>query len=337
MDIGSFVELDFPKGKELFQEIPQSDIIRLNTCRAAIYHAVCCYGLRKVWIAKYQCDVVRDFLLRKGLEVLFYDIDEKFNPVLEINGDDTAIVLTNYFGILGDSHFIPLIKKYKNVIIDNAQALFYPPQDNCYNCYSPRKFVASPDGAYVIGRDANRFDYKRDISSVTSQFLLMRDEFGCDNECYINKKENDKRIDESDVLLMSTLTYKLLDSFDYDDIKKKRQDNFRYSRKLFDVKNKLDISEICDNDAAPMGYPLWIDNIDIVPVFHKNRIYQARFWEYLIDNGEVNTLEYHLARYLALICTDQRYGKDEIDYQESIVNEIVKNQMRTNVIFSNSK
>ena len=55
MDIGSYFELEFDKGKELFRDIPNNNIIRLNTCRAAIYHAVRCYNVKKVWIANYQC------------------------------------------------------------------------------------------------------------------------------------------------------------------------------------------------------------------------------------------------------------------------------------------
>lgn len=82
-DLGSYIEFPLEKGKELFKDIPEGNIIRLNTCRAAIYHSVRCLGVNKVWIAKYQCDVVRDFLLRKGVEVLYYEIDEAFNPKLE--------------------------------------------------------------------------------------------------------------------------------------------------------------------------------------------------------------------------------------------------------------
>ena len=323
-DIGSFIELEFPKGNELFQDIPESDKIRLNTCRAAIAHACLCYGVNKVWIAKYQCDVVRDFLLRHGFEVFYYDIDEKFNPKLDSNESDSAIVLTNYFGILGDAHFDSLVSKYNNVIIDNAQALFYHPRKDSISCYSPRKFVATPDGAYVIGNNVNRFEYKKDISSLSSQFLLMREEFGCDGECYKNKKDNDKRIDASGILLMSDLTRMLLDSFDYDSIIKKRQINYQYSKELFNNINKLDIDNIDDKSAAPMGYPLWVDNVDIIPEFHKNRIYQARFWEYIIKENKAETLEYHFARYIALICIDQRYGKEEINYQNFIVKQCIQ-------------
>ena len=327
IDLGSFIEYPLSTDKELFKKISDNDKIRLNSCRAAILHSIRCYGVNKVWVAKYQCDVVKEFLLRNGVEVFEYDIDLNFNPLLSSNNSDTAIVLTNYFGILGDSHFDPLIEQYANIIIDNAQALFYHPKSNCLNCYSPRKFVAAPDGAYVIGKNVNnKFNYVQDVSSDTSQFLFMRYEYGCNGAGYKNKKDNDYRIDNSNVLLMSKLTHKLLDSFDYDDIINKRKINFNYARKLFDKINAIDIANICDPDCVPMGYPLLIDKVDIISEFHKNHIYQARYWEYMLSAYDKDCLEYRLASRLALVCIDQRYSKKEIDYQFEIIKKLLNDK-----------
>lgn len=317
-DLGSYVELELEKGRDLFRDIPSDDIVRLNTCRAALYHAVRCYGTDKVWLAKYQCDVVGAFLERKGLTVLYYDIDESFRPLIEKNDSDSSIILTNYFGVLGDAHFFPLLSKFQNVIIDNAQALFYRPLDGCLNCYSPRKFVAAPDGAYVIGKNVNRFNYETDRSSDTSQFLLMRYEYGCSGDGYKNKKLNDQRIDSSDIMFMSPLTRALLDSVDYEAVIQRRKENYLYARSRFDSMNRFDVEKEFDPDCAPMGYPLWTD-FEVIPAFHRNHIYQARYWEYLTSENYKDTLEHTFARYIALICTDQRYGKDEIDFQYSVV------------------
>lgn len=331
IDIGSYIEYPLEKGKEMFKDIKDNDKIRLNSCRAAILHAIKCYNVKKVWLAKYQCDVVKNFLTKNGIEVLEYDIDLEFNPLLNPNEKNTAIVLTNYFGIFGDKHFDPLIQKFNNIIIDNAQALFYHPRENCLNCYSPRKFVATPDGAYVIGKNVNKYSYPQDVSSNTCQFLLMRYEYGCNNNGYKNKKENDFRIDNSEIMLMSKLTYSLLDSFDYEKIIKIRQKNFNYSKKIFDKINLIDIENLADPDCVPMGYPLLIDDIDIISKFHEEHIYQARYWEYMLEKYSKNSLEYRLANRLALICTDQRYGKKEIDFQKNIVEKLLNEQESRNV------
>lgn len=330
VDIGSYIEYPLEKGKELFNDVKDNDKIRLNSCRAAILHSIRYYNVKKVWLAKYQCDVVKSFLSRNGIEVLEYEIDLEFNPILNSNKKDTAIVLTNYFGIFGDKHFDPLIKKFNNVIIDNAQALFYHPKKNCLNCYSPRKFVATPDGAYVIGKNVNKYTYPQDVSSDTCQFLFMRYEYGCNGNGYKNKKENDFRIDNSEIMLMSKLTHSLLDSFDYEEVINKRKENFNYSRKLFDKVNLIDIELLADPNCVPMGYPLLIDDIDVISKFHEEHIYQARYWEYMLETYDKDSLEYRLANNLALICTDQRYGKKEIDLQYDIINKLLNERERGN-------
>ncbi len=324
-DIGSFIEYVFPKAKNrLFDSIGEDDIICLNSCRAAIYHAVRCYGVNKVWIAKYQCDEVRDFLRAKGVEILFYDMDSAFRPIIPggTNEPDTAVVFSNYFGILGNKHFAPLLERFHNVIIDNAQALFFPPQAGCINCYSPRKFVPAPDGAYVVGDHVNRFSYEQDRSSDTCQFLFMRQEYGCDMHAYSYKKENDRRIQASDVMLMSPLTKAMLEAVDYAEVKEKRKRNFEYARTLFDGMNLFDAAHLFDEHCVPMGYPLLADR-EIIPIFHEKHIYQPRYWEYILDEFDEGSMEYRLAKYMALICIDQGCEKNELDYQYSIVRGIL--------------
>lgn len=322
-DLGSFIEYEFPVYTGLYDSIPKQDIIALNSCRAAIYHAVRCYGVSKVWLATYQCDEVRDFLSKKGIEILYYSMDEDFNPIFpqETNDSDTAIVLSNYFGILGDRHFLPLIQRFRNVIIDNAQAYFYHPLPGCLNCYSPRKFLAAPDGAYVIGKDVNRFSYEQGLSSDTSQFLFMRQEYGCDMHIYANKKQNDYRLHDEDVLLMSPLTDAMIHAADLNRIIEIRKENFRYARKLFDPMNQWSLSRFTDEDSIPMGYPLMVD-FEIIPAFHEAHIYQPRYWEYILDEAKPDCLDYKIAKYMALLCIDQRYGKEDIDRQYEIITQI---------------
>lgn len=108
-DIGSYIGFEFDTGRELFRDIPENRIKRLNSCRAALCHAVRLYGVQKVYVAKYQCDEVFSFLEAQKIEVLPYDLDDDFCPVLEANPLDTAIILSNYFGLFGERHFAPLL------------------------------------------------------------------------------------------------------------------------------------------------------------------------------------------------------------------------------------
>ena len=72
-------------------------------------------------------------------------------------------------------------------------------------------------------------------------------------------------------------------------------------------------------------------DIDIISKFHEEHIYQARHWEYMLEKYSKNSLEYRLANRLALICTDQRYGKKEIDFQKNIVEKLLNEQESRNV------
>ena len=63
MEIGSFIELQFDKGHEYFKG--EKNVARLNTGRAAIFHAFRLSNCNSIWLPIYQCDTVRDFLKSK--------------------------------------------------------------------------------------------------------------------------------------------------------------------------------------------------------------------------------------------------------------------------------
>ena len=62
-EIGSFIELELPKGQEIYKG---ENVVRLNTGRAAIWHAFRLTGAKTIWLPYYQCETVREFLTRKN-------------------------------------------------------------------------------------------------------------------------------------------------------------------------------------------------------------------------------------------------------------------------------
>ena len=169
-EIGSFIELELPKGQELYKD----DVARLNTGRAAIWHAFRLTGAKAIWLPYYQCETVRDFLTRKNCLIKYYHIDNGFNPIDIDQEPDDAVVLVNYYGIMSNDRMKELSSNYQNVIIDNSQAFFCQPIENVYNVYSARKFVGVADGSYVVGKDAARFyeEYEQGYSSDTAAFRV---------------------------------------------------------------------------------------------------------------------------------------------------------------------
>ncbi|MEG1294239.1 MAG: hypothetical protein RSD33_08565, partial [Clostridium sp.] len=259
MEIGSFIELQFPDSGEYYSQY--KDIARLNTGRAAIWHATRVLECNTIWIPVYQCDTVRDFLLKKGMFVKYYNIDEKFNPIDIIQEKKQAVLLVNYYGVMSKKRMEALSKCYMNVIIDNSQAFFSEPINECMNIYSCRKFIGVPDGAYVIGKNAESHvkEYDKSFSSDTALFMLQRIEYGCEGKAYQSRILNEGRINTEDCMQMSKLTQTILAGINYDDIKMKRRKNFEIVSSSLDNVNCINATRYYDCDSIPMVYPLVIE------------------------------------------------------------------------------
>ena len=61
-EIGSFIELELPKGREYYNG--DCGVARLNTGRAAIWHAFRLTRAKAICLTYYQCETVREFLER---------------------------------------------------------------------------------------------------------------------------------------------------------------------------------------------------------------------------------------------------------------------------------
>jgi len=321
VEIGSFIELEFAAECEYYNG--EDDIARLNSGRAAIWHAFRLSECDAIWLPYYQCDTVRDFLLRKNCMIKYYHIDASFTPIDAEPGKNEAVLIVNYFGVMSVPRMKNLAKMFSYVIIDNSQAFFSPPIDDCWNVYSARKFVGVADGAYVIGKHAEKYvnEYAQGYSSNTSSFLLQRIEYGCEGKVYELRMENEHRIDSEDISKMSLLTRKILDGTDYQRIITKRRENFSFADKLFGEINKLDAKHYYDDDCVPMVYPLVIEDDDLLDNLLKNKHFQGHWWSYLLDEMQEDCFEYWISRYVIPITIDQRYGMEELKY----IMRIIKN------------
>lgn len=320
METGSFIELQFPSGREYYSG--DSGIARLNSGRAAIYHAFRLTGCRCLWLPYYQCDTVAEFLGRKNVTVKYYGIDSDFNPVGLCQSENEAVLIVNYYGVMSVKRLSELSAKFDNVIIDNSQGFFAEPADNCYNVYSARKFVGVPDGAYVLGRNAERYteEYGQCFSSDTAGFLLMRCEYGCEGKAYEARSVNEHRIDSEDIMRMSALTRTILDGTDYGLIAKKRRENFMTACGLLDSVNRIDARKYYDETCVPMVYPLVVEDDGLLPKLLAYKHFQGHWWSYLLDRMSADSFEYYLSRYVIPVTIDQRYGEKEIRYIAEVVN-----------------
>ena len=319
MEIGSFLELQLPKGREFYNQ--ETDIARLNTGRMGIWHAFRVTGCKRIWIPIYQCDSIRETLGKKSVEVMYYHIDKRFNPLDIEAKDDDAVLITNYYGIMSNSRMAKLATPYKHAIVDCAQAFFCKPVEGALMVYSCRKFVGVPDGTYVVGKNAHKYveEYPQCYSSDTAAFLLKRIEFGCEGKGYEARGLNENRIDTEDCMKMSKLTRTLMDAEDYAYNQKKRKENFAYAHELLGDINKIDPTMYMDEETIPMVYPLVIEDDSVIQRLFAAKHFQGRWWGYISQEQPVGSFEHWIASNIIPLTIDQRYGKEEMDYLVSVI------------------
>lgn len=329
MEIGSFIELQFKKGLEWHKG--EKDIARLNTARQGIWHAYRVVTQTQtqtqngkkpaIWIPIYQCDSIRETFEQYGVEVKYYHQDRSFNPTDLRAGDDDAVLLCNYYGIMSQERMRILAQTFKHPIVDCAQAFFCKPVEDALNVYSCRKFVGVPDGCYVVGKDAHLFteEYPQCYSSDTAAFLLMRIEYGCEGKGYEARGLNEGRIDYEGCMRMSKLTRTILDGTDYQEIIDKRKANFKYIHEQLADINRIDPTFFMDNDTVPMVYPLVVEDDNLIQRLYAAKHFQGHWWSYICDEQSEDSFEHWISRYVIPITIDQRYGKEEMDYLVKVI------------------
>lgn len=317
MEIGSFIELQLPKGNELYQG---DSVVRLNTGRAAIWHSFRLTGAKRLWLPYYLCESVKEFLQKKNVKLAFYHINHSLLPVEEfVPDDDDAVLVVNYFGIFSHRTIEHVCMRFKHPVVDNSHAFFNEPVEFAYNVYSCRKFIGVADGAYCIGRNSGMFieHYQQGRSFSTAIHLLERIDLGLNDETYRHKKMNDARLDFEDCMVMSKLTHKILDGTDYEHIKKKRKENFFTAVDLFSDVNEFRFT--ISDDVVPMVYPLVVSDDSLLDRMHAINHFQGHWWEYLTKSCDKNTVEYHMSRYVIPVTIDQRYGRKELELIRSVI------------------
>ena len=278
-------------------------------------------GSKAIWLPIYQCDSVRDALNSVGADIHYYHIDNEFNPIDLPKDTEDSVLFANYYGIMSHERMSNLASNYKNAIIDNCQAFFCKPVEDAMNVYSCRKFIGVPDGAYVIGPNAQAGveNYPQCYSSDTATFLFSRIEYGCEGKGYEMRKLNEDRIDLEGVMKMSKLTRAILDGTDYNEIQLIRRFNFRYAHMLLADINKIDPLIYYDDNTIPMVYPLVVEDDTLLQKLQDAKHFQGHWWSYICEEQPSDSFEYWLSRYVIPITIDQRYNKNHIDYLANII------------------
>lgn len=332
-EIGGFIPFEKFNGKMLY-----SDGIKLNCGRNALKYIARARKIKKMLIPYFLCDSIEKALIDEGISISFYHVGWDFKPdfthakpaaekydlahqgrcLSEQNIDaeldeeknaDTYIYLVNFYGQLSDEYIMDFHKKHPRLILDNVQSYFQEPLDGIDTIYSCRKYFGVSDGALLftdasldeeIGQD---FSYQR-MHYILGGFERPEGEFFREYD-----RKNNDIFEHEDIKKMSALTENILHGIDYEFVRKRRTENFRFLHDALGCRNRLKLSI---PDGAFM-YPFYTERAEeIRKAFLKKHIYIPEFWAETREKTDPSDIDYLLSKNILPLPVDQRYTEDAL-------------------------
>lgn len=315
-EIGGYFELQVDsKNNYLYP-----NLFHLNSGRNCLEYILTKRMYSKVYLPYFTCDAILQPILKLGLEYEFFDVNDKLEAIfdysrLQLN---EVVILTNYFG-LKDKYIQSICEKIKNVIVDNAQALFAKPIDGIDTFYSPRKFVGVADGG-ILSTKLDLNDNLEQSTSYNRMFHLLKRIDLSAQEAYADFQRAEKIIGTETIMKMSNLTKRILYSIDYKSIEIQRIENFNFLHKHLKSSNQLEL--INCSEEVPLVYPYKVkDSVIIRDILLKNKIFCAKYWPNVLEWCNASQNSYFLTDGILALPIDQRYN---IENMLKIV-KIIKN------------
>ena len=303
-EIGGYFELELASKEEY-----HPFAISLNSGRNGLKYILRSQNIKKIYIPNYICNSIIEAVIELSISYEFYNINDNFEIIKEIDlFKDEKILYVNYFA-LKSKYVRKLANKYQNyLIIDNTQDFFQKPLKNIDTIYSPRKFFGVSDGGYLYTNNLLKELLIVDESHIHSSHLLARaDKKG--SSFYNEFKEAEQRLTNQPIKKMSNLTNKILSSINYNRIKEKRKENFKY---LHDELADTNLLENLDIKSTPFIYPFITNDIKLRDRLINNKIYIAKYWNEVLDRDSISNIEIDLVNKLLPLPIDQRYNSDDM-------------------------
>ncbi|WP_237760121.1 hypothetical protein [Sporolactobacillus inulinus] len=315
--IGGFFSLELPNKSEYHQQA-----VHLNSARYALEYVLRVRHYKKIYLPAYLCDSVLQPIKRLGVTPIFYPIDARFAPVLDLDLEpDTCLYYVNYFGVNG-RNVRDVCLKSDRVIIDNTQAFFERPLAHADTLYSARKFFGVPDGGYLYTDAKERIELERDPSYYRFDALLKQMDLGSVSAEPLFQ-QNEHYLDTCGLHAMARATQRILSSIDYARVRTVRNANFRFLHEHIGKYNQLqaDFRDV----NGPLCYPFLIDRgSQLKQVLIEQGIYTDDFWEETASRIPADRFEHHLAENLAALPIDQRYGQAEMQVIAQVVQKFIR-------------
>ena len=184
----------------------------------------------------------------------------------------------NYFGVC-QPQLDSLLTKYpaKQVVCDFTQAFFDPPRaDALATIYSARKFLGVPDGGMLVTDVQIPLPVEQDMDSLQRMTHMLKRLYEEPESGYADYLSSEESLLDTTPKKISGLTKRLLDSIDFNNVKRKRMENFLYlHERLKDVNQfHFDDSKL----VSPLCYPFITTNESLREHLINNRVFVPTYW-----------------------------------------------------------
>ena len=306
-EIGGYFGLDLPDHGDIFQ-----DALKYQSGRAAIRAVLECNGISRVMMPAYICDSIIKAAVDAGVEVESYDLDELLYPknLPLLLPERCALIYVNYFGLC-QKNISRLLDEmpHDRLIIDNSHALFASHTGALASIYSPRKFVGLPDGGILRASPLLRITpptVEDRGSFERMRYLLIRLAYSA-REGYADFDKARNSLRDASPLAMSRLTQRLMKSIRWDQVIKRRRENFAIMARMMDPINEMNWT--LGENEAPLCYPLTLKGRGINKT--KNElsalnVFTATYWPDALPRIKANTIEATLVNETLFLPIDQR-------------------------------
>lgn len=305
MEIGGYIEFPHYTGS-----VFHDHALALNCARNCLGYVIEAKNVKKIAIPKFLCGSVERTCREKNVEVSYYSIGMDFLPKnMEIESD-VWLYLVNYYGQINNKKILQIKKKKRNLIVDNVEAFFQLPVEEVDTIYTCRKYFGVPDGGFLYTDSFIKRPLEQDKSAERMIHLLGRFE-NTASDYYSTYKENESIFKTLPIRKMSKLTENIMRSYDFDKIKKIREENYIYLNEKLSRYNKL----ILNIPKGAFMYPLYVSNgSEVRKELQKKNIYIPTLWPDVFNICNERELEYDMAKNILPLPCDQRYEEEIIKY-----------------------
>ena len=169
-EIGGYIEFEYYHGKMLHE-----GALPLNCGRNCLAYLFKSRNIKKLKVPFFICNSVINVCDRYGVEKIYYHISSDFRPVKDLRlADNEWLYLVNLYGQVSNEEVREYVKKYKRVIVDQANDYFAEPLPNVDTFYTCRKWFGVADGAFLYTNKELEEDLPIDESFDRMEFLMGR-------------------------------------------------------------------------------------------------------------------------------------------------------------------